>query len=130
MNCGDLELLSTKHALSILRHYAFGTSSKFTSHIALRCLSNIILLSKTAKQIFIDEGYPELALLLLKVLHPPNNGELGLYLEYLLLIFPRVMTLATNFFQQGYFLSVHPSLQICVSMYPGGRHYQRCRPPI
>lgn len=67
MDGGDLEPLSTKHALGILRDHAFSTAD-CTSHIALRCLSNILLLSTSAKQTFIEEGYPELAIQLLKVL--------------------------------------------------------------
>ncbi|KAL2870920.1 synembryn [Aspergillus lucknowensis] len=114
VNGGDLEFLSTKHALSILHHYAFGACSKSTSHIALRCFSNIILLSKSAKESFINEGYPESAILLLKVQRPNRNYVF----EHILLIISRIMTPEINFWQLDYFLSVHPSLRISLSISP------------
>ncbi|RAK95401.1 synembryn [Aspergillus ibericus CBS 121593] len=73
VNGGEVEPLSTERCLSILRHYAFDTRSNLTSQIALRCLSNIILLSTPAKQIFVDQGYPELAILLLQKDDPVNK---------------------------------------------------------
>ena len=119
MNGGDVESLSSNRCLSILRHHAFGSRSETASHIALRCLSNIILLSTSAKQNFIDQGYPELAVQLLQVIYPPqtDNIDTSIHLTVSCSFFPsRVTTLRINFSRLGCFFSVHQSLRVSILM--------------
>ncbi|KAK7743570.1 hypothetical protein SLS53_004105 [Cytospora paraplurivora] len=53
----DADPIFTKAGITTLTRHAFDTSATSTSHNALRCLANAMLMQSEARQIFVDLGY-------------------------------------------------------------------------
>ncbi|KAJ3534288.1 hypothetical protein NM208_g7604 [Fusarium decemcellulare] len=65
--------LFTKRGLEILGRYAFDDSKAPESVVALRCLNNALVRSVPTRRLFVDEGYPEKVLELMKNENPDQE---------------------------------------------------------
>lgn len=66
----SLRPLCTKRGLDVLGCYAFDHAAPIERRIALRCLNNILVRDASTRQVFVDEGYPQKVVQLMKVLNP------------------------------------------------------------
>ncbi|KAF4990903.1 hypothetical protein FDECE_14211 [Fusarium decemcellulare] len=65
--------LFTKRGLKVLGRYAFDDSKAPESVVALRCLNNALVRSVPTRRLFVDEGYPEKVLELMKNENPDQE---------------------------------------------------------
>lgn len=64
---GSLGSLVTERGVSICCRYGFDSASLDTSHSALRCLCNVLFLAESTRQVFVETGHAEKAVLRMKV---------------------------------------------------------------
>ena len=83
-------------------HHGFDRDSENTSHIALRCLCNILLRSEAARQIFVDQGYEIMAMDLMRVGITYFYKRVRSGVTYF-----RMTILRVSFFRQDYYFCVH-----------------------